>query len=187
LLDAAQDLMLTRGYAATSVDEICATAGLTKGSFFHYFDGKEDLARRVAEHFYASWQELSRTAPFRQKKDPLQRVLGVVDFFIETSRSPAWKGCLLGTFIQELAETHPAVREVCAACLEDIAEDVRQDLDLAKAKHAPHARWDTRGLAEYLIAVVQGAVILAKAKQDRKAFADSLEHFKTYLRHLFAD
>src|SRR6516225_3123116 len=99
MLDAAQDLMLAKGYTATSVDEICEAAGLTKGSFFHYFEGKEHLGRLVAERFYASWQQLSRAAPFRRKKDPLDRVFGQVDFFIAMSRRPAWKGCLLGTFV----------------------------------------------------------------------------------------
>ncbi|HKB41203.1 MAG TPA: TetR/AcrR family transcriptional regulator [Gemmataceae bacterium] len=185
LLDAAQELMLARGYTATSVDEICATAGLTKGSFFHYFAGKEQLGKAVAQRFYTSWQEMSRAAPFRHKKNPLQRVFGTVDFFIETSRAPGWKGCLLGTFIQELSESHPRIREVCAARLGELADDFRQDLDEAKAKYAPRARWDTRSVSEHLMAVAQGAVILAKARQDRQAFAESLEHFKEYLKRLF--
>src|SRR5262245_56780732 len=90
LLDAAQELMLAKGYTATSVDEICETAGLTKGSFFHYFEGKEHLARLVAQRFYASWEEMSRAAPFRRQKDPLRRVFGSVDFWIEASRAPGW-------------------------------------------------------------------------------------------------
>jgi TetR/AcrR family transcriptional repressor of nem operon len=185
LLDAAQELMLAKGYTATSVDEICATAGLTKGSFFHYFEGKEQLGRLAAERFYTSWHQVSQAALFRQKKDPLHRVFGFVDFFIEMSRAPAWKGCLLGTFIQELSESHPQIRAVCAARLDELADSFRQDLEEAKAKYAPRARWNPRSLAEHLIAVAQGAIILAKAKQDRKAFEESLGHFKEYLKRLF--
>jgi TetR/AcrR family transcriptional repressor of nem operon len=186
LLDAAQELMLTRGYTATSVDEICETARLTKGSFFHYFEGKEHLGRLVAQQFYASWQQLSQSAPFRRKKDPLDRVFGQVDFFIEMSHTPKWKGCLLGTLVQELSDTHPQIRSVCAACLDDLADSLKQDLEEAKAKYTPRARWNSQSLAEHLIAVAQGAIILAKARQDRKVFEESLGHFKEYLRHLFA-
>jgi TetR/AcrR family transcriptional repressor of nem operon len=96
-----------------------------------------------------------------------------------------WKGCLLGTFVQELSETHPQIRSVCAACLDDLFDNLKQDLDEAKAKYAPRARWSTRSLAEHLIAVAQGATILAKAKQDRKVFEESLVHFKEYLKRLF--
>src|SRR5262245_10630984 len=57
LLDAAQELMLTQGYTATSVDEVCQSAGLTKGSFFHYFQSKEDLGMAVVRRFAdAMWK-----------------------------------------------------------------------------------------------------------------------------------
>ena len=185
LLDAAQELMLAKGYTATSVDEICETAGLTKGSFFHHFEGKEHLGRLLAQRFYASWQRESESGPLRRKKDPLERVLGQVDFFVKMSRTPGWKGCLLGTFVQELSETHPQIRSVCAACLDDLAGRLKQDLEEAKAKYAPRARWNARSLAEHLVAVAQGGIILAKARQDRKVFEESLVHFKEYLKRLF--
>jgi TetR/AcrR family transcriptional repressor of nem operon len=185
LLDAASELMLAKGYTATSVDEVCDAAGLTKGSFFHYFEGKEHLGRVVAQRFYTSWHQMSQSAPFRRKKDSLERVLGHVDFFIEMSRAPTWKGCLLGTFVQELSQTHPQIRTVCAACLDDLADSLEKDLEEAKAKYSPRARWNARSLAEHMIAVAQGAVILAKAKQDSKVFEQSLGHFKDYLKRLF--
>jgi TetR/AcrR family transcriptional repressor of nem operon len=185
LLNAAQELMLSKGYNATSVDEVCEAAGLTKGSFFHYFEGKEHLGSLVAKRYYTSWQRLSQSAPFRWKKDPLERVFGAVDFFIEMSRAVTWKGCLLGTLVQELAETHPQIRSVCATCLGDLADNLKQDLEEAKAKYAPRARWGAQSLAYHLIAVAQGATILAKAKQDQKALEDSLGHFKEYLKRLF--
>jgi TetR/AcrR family transcriptional repressor of nem operon len=185
LLNAAQELMLSKGYTATSVDEICETAGLTKGSFFHYFESKEHLGRSVAQWYYASWQQLSESAPFRQIKDPLERVLGVVDFFVEVSRAPSWKGCLLGTFVQELAQTHPQIRSACARCLDDLVDSLAQDLEEAKAKYAPRARWSAQSLAEHFIAIAQGSIILAKAKQDQKVFEKSLGHFKEYLKRLF--
>jgi TetR/AcrR family transcriptional repressor of nem operon len=185
LLDAAQELMLTKGYTNTSVDEICEAAGLTKGSFFHYFDGKEHLGRLVAERFAAAKQQMFQSAPFRQKTDPLDRVFGFVDFLIEMSHTPmAAKGCLLGTFVQELAHTHPKIRSVCAACFEKSADSLTRDLEEAKAKYAPGARWGPQSLAEHLIAVVQGAIILAKAKQDPKPLEEGLLHFREYLKVL---
>jgi TetR/AcrR family transcriptional repressor of nem operon len=186
LLDAAQELMLAKGFTATSVDEVCEAAGLTKGSFFHYFEGKEHLGRLVAERFFASRKEMFLSAPFRQKKDPLDRVFGFVDFLIEMSRSPmAIKGCLLGTFVQELSQTHPQIRSVCAACLDEQADFLTQDLEEAKVKYAPRARWSAKSLAEHLIAVAQGAIILAKAKQDKKVMAESLGHVREYLKYAF--
>jgi TetR/AcrR family transcriptional repressor of nem operon len=187
LLDAAQELMLAKGYTATSVEEVCQAAGLTKGSFFHYFQGKEDLGMAVAKRFYAAKQERFQAAPFRRLDDPLERVFGHVDFLIEMARTPmAAKGCLLGTFVQELSQTHPNIRAVCAACFDESARGLEQDLEEARAKHAPPASWSARSLAEHLIAVVQGAIILAKAKQEQKVVEESLLHLRDYLKHLFA-
>ena len=186
LLDAAEELMLAKGYTATSVDEICAAAALTKGGFFHYFEGKEDLGKLVAERFFAARKEMFLSAPFRQKKDPLDRVFGFVDFLIGMSRSPgAVTGCLLGTFVQELSQTHPQIRSVCAACFEEQAEFLKQDLEEAKRKYARRALWSPQSLAEHLIAVVQGAIILAKAKQDKKVMEESLGHVREYLKCVF--
>jgi len=186
LLGAAEELMLTKGYTATSIDEICSAAGVTKGSFFHYFENKEHLGRELAEWFHTSRSQQFQSAPFHQKKDPLDRVFGYIDFIIEMSRTPvAAKGCLLGTFIQELSQTQPGIRSVCAACLKEHTDRLKQDLDAAKTKHAPRARWSTQSLAEHLIAVLQGAIVVAKAKQDQKAVEESLLHFREYLKFLF--
>jgi TetR/AcrR family transcriptional repressor of nem operon len=186
LLDAAQELMLGKGYTATSVEEICEAAGLTKGSFFHYFEGKEHLGRVVAERFSATMQQVFQSAPFHQKKDPLERVFGRIDFLIELARSPQRpRGCLLGTFVQELSATHPGIRSVCATCFADAARSFQQDLDEARTRYAPRSRWSSQSLAEHLTAVAQGALILAKAKQDPEAMAEGLTHFRTYLEYLF--
>jgi TetR/AcrR family transcriptional repressor of nem operon len=186
LLDAAQGLMLAKGYTATSVDEICEAAKLTKGSFFHYFEDKEHLGRAVAEHFASSMRERFQSAPFHQEKDPLDRVFGRIDFLLGLARSPQGpRGCLLGTFVQELSATHPTIRSVCATCFAETARSFQQDLDEAKARYAPRARWSTQSLAEHLTAVAQGSIILAKAKQDPKVLEESLLHFRRYLECLF--
>src|SRR5262249_42637775 len=187
LLDAAQELMLAKGYTATSVDEVCEAAGLTKGSFFHYFEGKEHLARVVVERFFSTKRQLFESAPFRQIKDPLDRVFGYVDFLVEMSRNQtAGKGCLLGTFAQELSATHPSIRAVCESCFSAQAESIKQDLEQAKGMYAPAASWSPQSLAEHLLAVIQGALILAKAKQSPRVLEESLLHFRDYLRCVFS-
>ena len=186
LLDAAQEVMLAKGFTATSVDEVCETAGLTKGSFFHYFESKEHLGRVLAERFYTAGQQRFESAPFRQLRDPVDRVMGFLDHLLEMTRaSTAFRGCLLGTFVQELSQTHPGIRSVCATGFEALARFLKQDLEAAKASHAPDAGWDPQSLAEHMIAVVQGAILLAKAKQDRKVVEQSLGHLKEYLKCVF--
>jgi TetR/AcrR family transcriptional repressor of nem operon len=186
LLDAAQQLMLVKGFPATTVDEICDTAGFTKGSFFHYFKSKEHLGKEVLDRFFSFLQQTSREGTFRKKSDPLQRVYGYVDRFIEMATNPEQpSGCLLGHFTQELSDTHPEIRSQCAQHFAEWAATFKQDLDEAKTKHAPRASFDTQSVAEYFIAVMQGSRILATAKQDSAVFEQNLQHFKRYVKSLF--
>jgi TetR/AcrR family transcriptional repressor of nem operon len=185
LLDAAQELMLAKGFTATSVDEVCDAAGLTKGSFFHYFESKEHLGRVVAERYCTAAQQRFEAAPFRRLEDPVDRVLGFIDYLLERARSSMFRGCLLGTFVQELSQTHPGIRSVCAAGFEGLADFLKQDLVQAKRHAAARARWAPQGLAEHMIAVMQGAIILAKAKQDLTVVEESLGHLKEYLKNVF--
>ena len=77
LLDAAMTLLRTRGYAATTVDEICAAAGVTKGAFFHHFRSKEDLGVAAAAHFSTWLEALFARSGWRDHADPLDRVLAL--------------------------------------------------------------------------------------------------------------
>jgi TetR/AcrR family transcriptional repressor of nem operon len=186
LLDAAQRLMLAKGFVAATVNEICEAAGVTKGSFFHYFESKEDLASAALDRFVAAKAAGFQQAPFVKKHDPLERVYGLVDFVVEMSKSAQpVQGCLLGNFAQELSDTHPNIRKQCAQHFAQWADGFKRDLDQAKSLHAPKAAFDTQSLAEHFIAVLEGALILAKARQDRRVIGEHLRHFKQYLTSLF--
>src|SRR5690242_5910060 len=80
LLDAAMQVVRAQGYCATTVDGICRAAGLTKGAFFHHFKSKEDLAVAAAQHFSEMAERLFGAAPYRELADPLDRLLGYIDF-----------------------------------------------------------------------------------------------------------
>ncbi len=186
LLDAAQRLMLAKGFVATTVDEICDEASLTKGSFFHYFKSKDHLGQAVLDRFVSTKQQAIQKGPFLKMRDPLQRVYGYLDFLIEMSKSPAAPpSCLLGNFAQELSNTHPKIRTQCATYFAKWAEQFKRDLDEAKKQYAPHTPIDTRSLAEHFIAVLEGALILAKAKQEREPIEEHLQHFKRYVKSQF--
>ncbi len=186
LLDAAKNLMLAKGFVATTVDEICEAANVTKGCFFHYFKSKEELGQATLDLFAAGGEQMFREAPFRKKRDPLQRVYGYVDFAIEISQTPMAKhGCLLGNFAQELSDTHEAIRRKCAFHFEQVTASLQQDMEEAKRLHAPRSRIDTHSLAEHFFAVLQGAFILAKSRKDASVVKDNLCHYKRYLKTIF--
>jgi len=186
LLDAALRVIRTKGYSATSVDDICREAGLSKGAFFHHFKSKEDLAVAAAAYFAARADALFAAAPFRSAEDPLDRLLGYVDFRASILRGelPEFT-CLLGTMVQEAYETSPSIREACDLHISAHAGEVEKDVRAAKERYAPRATWDPESLALFTQAVIQGAFILAKAKHGPGIAVESLAHLRRYLETLF--
>jgi len=66
LTDATTSLILRQGFNATTVDEICAGAGLTKGSFFYHFENKDDIGQAVVKEwgeFGQSWRGMETAGP----------------------------------------------------------------------------------------------------------------------------
>ena len=185
LLDAAERLMLAKGFAATTLENICEAAGVTKGSFFHYFDSKDQMGREVLERFCASG-ERRRRACCGTETDPLKRVYHYLDQAIKMSKDPAMrKGCLLGLFAQELCDTNPRMRAVCKKGFDGWANSFGAEVAKAKAAYAPRASFDPRELAEYLIAVMEGSMILGKARRDPSIVGRNLAHVKAYVKSLF--
>ena len=186
LLDAAMRLIRTKGYSATRIEDICEAAGLTKGSFFHHFKSKEDLALAAAAHFASRADAAFAAAPYQRAVDPLDRLLGYVDF-----RSAILQGplpdftCLLGTMLQETFDTHPALRAACDTHISAHVAAVAKDIAAAKRRYSPTASWSAESLALYIQAVIQGAFILAKAKQGPKVAAECLRHLRRYLESQF--
>ena len=94
-------------------------------------------------------------------------------------------GCLLAHFALELSDTHPEIRMLCAGHFGQWAKTFKRDLDGARAKYSAKKPIDTQSLAEYFIAILEGSLIISKAKQDRRVLEKSLQHFKEYLKVLF--
>jgi TetR/AcrR family transcriptional repressor of nem operon len=187
ILDSALSVIRSKGYEATTVDDLCRSAGLTKGGFFHYFKGKEDLAIAAAGHFGAMAESVFSNAPYRALIDPLDRVLGYIDFrrAILKGRSLPEFTCLLGTMVQETYGTHPAIRAVCEREITAHAAEVEKDIAAAKERYAPDASWSPESLALYTQCAIQGAFILAKAKNGPDIAADCIDHLRRYIELLF--
>jgi TetR/AcrR family transcriptional repressor of nem operon len=186
LLDAAVEIIRQKGYAATSVDELCARAGVTKGAFFHHFPSKDSLAVAAANY----WQELSdalfAAAPYHRLNDPLDRILGYLDFRKAMLRGDVAEfSCLAGTLLQEAYQTHPDIRLACNATIGSHAASVESDIADAMKRYRIRAPWSAESLALHTQAVLQGAFILAKGKGHAAVAEDSIDHLRRYVELLF--
>ncbi len=187
LLDAALLVFRAKGYTASRVDDICEAAQLTKGSFFHHFDTKEDLALAAAEYWGAMTSALFEAAPYRSLADPRGRLLAYVDFrkAILQGALPEFT-CLVGTMVQEVYDTHPAIRVACDRSISEHAATLESDIAECMREYNVVGNWTAQSLALYIQAAIQGAFILAKAKGGPAVAADCIDHLRRYLELLFA-
>jgi TetR/AcrR family transcriptional repressor of nem operon len=187
LLDAAIEAIRAKGFEATTVEDVCAAAALTKGAFFHHFRSKDDLAVAAARRWGETTGALFETAPHHLPADPRDRVLAYIDFRKAILQgAPKDFSCLLGTMVQETYASRPAIREACRTGIFAHAATLVDDIEAAKARYAPDADWTAESLALHTQAVLQGAFILAKADGGADVAADSLDHLRRYIVLLFA-
>ena len=182
LLDAGRDVIRAKGYTATTIDDICAATGVTKGGFFHHFASKEQLGVAAIEAFDAMAEALFGSAPYQALPDPRERVLGYVDL-----RSAMIEGdiaqfsCLMGTTVQEVYATHPRLRAACEDGMSSNVAMLARDIEAAKRLYAPDASWSAESIGYFMQAALQGAFIFAKAKQSNALAKECLAHLRRYL------
>lgn len=186
LLDATLNVVRAKGYTATRIEDVCAAAGVTKGSFFHHFKSKEDLALAAAAHWQTRTAEFFAAAPYHAVSDPLDRLLAYIEFRKSslTGELPEFT-CFGGTIIQEAYRTHPEISAACDRNLAIHAEKLAADIRAAMRQYRVRGDWTAESLALHIHAVIQGGFILAKAKGSAAVAAQSLDHLSRYIELLF--
>ena len=187
LLDATLKVVRAKGYSATRIEDICAEAGLTKGSFFHHFRSKEDLALAAVAHWGARTTAFFADASYHDQSDPLDRLIAYVEFrkAIMTGELPEFT-CLLGTIIQETYVTHADINAACERILTAHARTLEADIREAMRQYQVRGDWSAETLALHIQGVIQGGFILAKAKGSAVVAAESLDHLRRYLEQTFS-
>lgn len=184
IVEAATALMLERGYAATTVDDIVTTAGVAKGSFYHFFESKEALGLAALDAYMQRGSAVVAGGSFGAVKDPVERALAFVDH-VEAVSGELWEhGCLAGSFAVELGAASPAIREAIATWFTRLEAMVARILapvsEASRVKDPPTAD----ELAAQLLTVIEGAIVMGRARSDVSRLGQAVQEFGRYLRTL---
>jgi TetR/AcrR family transcriptional repressor of nem operon len=191
ILDASQQLVLAHGFAATSVDDVIAAAGTTKGGFFHHFPSKQDLASALVARYAAADMALLDELSARSERlsaDPLQQLLLFVGLLAEAVEEHGGDdpGCLFTTFLYERDLVDGATRATIAAAMHSWRDRTREKLERAAERYPPRIEVDLEAVADQLTTLLEGAYVLSRALDDPRLIRGQLEQFRTYLALLFA-
>lgn len=179
LLAAAKALVLAHGYAGTRVDSICEKAGLTKGSFYHFFKSKEELGVATLEWSMIKSGEILADGPHVKISDPVERSFAFLAH-VENSAEQLWSsGCILASFSLELADTNEKMNQVVAGMFSQV-------LDYFATWFEPIvARWpelpSAKDLSNEYLSLLEGSIIFAKAFRDPSRISSALRAFRQNL------
>ena len=180
LIDAMRTLSLTKGFPATTVDEVCTEAQVSKGSFYHHFATKDDLGQAALDGFFDELVLALTTGPFAADEDPVERLRRFVTHAGVVCSGPLLThGCMLGSFTLDLAESHPDMRDKLSQQFSTLASYVA-DL-IRNAGDDAGVALPAEELAQQFLAVIEGSIVLAKAHADPNIVNSGLALFANHL------
>jgi len=188
ILQVAEGLMTLQGYSATSVDQVIAEAGSSKGAFFHHFNSKTDLAIQVLDRYVAADRShldagLAATAHIT---DPTARVTAFLRFYEDGADElmSEQSGCMYATVLAEREFTGGEVNDQVAKAERAWREAVADLLRPALAARRPALDIDIDALADHLYTTFEGGFILCRTLADPSAMRAQLRIYRQLVETL---
>jgi TetR/AcrR family transcriptional repressor of nem operon len=180
ILLTAMELFAAKGYGSTSVSDILSRSQANSGSLYHFFPGKQDVLVGVLEMYRDGIEQMLLDPAWRGVEDPIDRIFALLAAYRGMLlESDCLYGCPIGSLALELHEPDPPVRELLAqnfvnwtraieGCLRDAGDRLPGGVDL-------------RGLSEFILTTMEGAVMQARTHRDIAFFDRSIEQLRQHM------
>jgi AcrR family transcriptional regulator len=186
VLEAARELFWVNGYEATSVAEILEKAGVNSGSLYHYFEGKEELLLAVLDTYKDMLYPAVIEPAFKGVDDPIERIFAVLEGYRSGLLYTVFTGgCPIGNLALEVGDHHPEARKRIAANFEGWVDSIRKCLDDAAERLPAHL--DRAQLAQFILTVMEGAVMQSRAHASIAPFDSAVTQLRDYFNRLLAE
>ncbi len=183
IINTAIGLFCQKGLSATSLNMICAKSCVTKGALYHHFADKEHLTKECIEYYSRKLEEDEEKAISVGGDDPLQKVYGYIDFYIQQFKSPQYvQSNLIGSLLHEISKSYPRLRITARRAIKKRERRLSRILGDAAQKHKKEI--DAHTLSIYTITVIEGSLAFYKASPDPFIGVKNLELLKSHLHYL---
>ena len=186
LLLTAARLFHEQGFAATGIATILREADVRSGSLYHFFPSKDALLAGVLDWYEKNLEPVVLDPIERQERDPIERIFKLLDWYRDGMESTECrKGCPIGNLALEVSDTHPEVRPRIDVNFRNWAAGIERWLDEA-ADRLP-AGCDRGALSRFVLTVMEGGLMQARASDDLAPFDDSVKVLRDYTNRLLQE
>jgi TetR/AcrR family transcriptional repressor of nem operon len=190
ILATARQLVMGKGFAGTAIDDILGAAGVSKGAFFHHFKSKAHLASELVRWHAANDLKMFRTlaaeaeARHDDPYDQLMTFLEEFEAYISNPTEPS-RGCMYAVYTYEDNQFDPEVQEFVADVLREWTAIYIRKFQEVLDRYEPAQPVTARQLAEMIVSMIEGGLVLQRAYRNVNVTARQSEHFRSYLKLLF--
>jgi TetR/AcrR family transcriptional repressor of nem operon len=182
ILKAASREIYDHGFQGVSIDQIIKKTNVTKGAFFHYFPTKSDLGYAIADEVLREMIQERWVRPLAAYKNPVQGILKRFKLLTDaTPEEDLIRGCPLNNLTQEMSSVDPVFREKLKAVMTLWIDEIENYLKNAQENGYLKKTTNTRQLAEFIVATVEGSFGMGKSMADRRIYNSMYISLRDYL------
>ena len=190
IMATAEKIILQKGFAGTSIDEIIEHSHITKGGFFYHFKGKNELALALLQRYLEADDVFFNDLLSRARnlsEDPLQQLLIFLKLLAEAmSELPeTHPGCLVAAFTYESQQFDDDVIQKNKEGILSWRKLFSEQLTVVEHIYKPKLETNVDDLADMLSASLEGGIILSRALDDQQSLVKQILHYRDYLRLLY--
>ena len=181
ILDAAALLITERGFQQTSIDDVIKSSKLSgKSHFYHYFKSKEELGYEVLNRQFERFAERGLAILREPMIDPLERLDLFIDTIVAAQMQRGFKGgSPFGNLAAEMADAHEGFRARIEVVFERWSSQIQSLLWEARPQLVEDV--DAARLARFVIAALEGALLMSRVQRDAAALRGIAQDLKRFV------
>ncbi|MBI4481533.1 MAG: TetR/AcrR family transcriptional regulator [Acidobacteria bacterium] len=177
ILKTASELICEQGYHRTSIEDIVQASGIKKGTVFHYFKSKEELGFAVLDHQYRGFAD-ELASIFSPPGEAWEQVQEFLDLVVHHyAKNGCRGGCPFGNLALEMSDQHEGFRQKLNTIFGSWVRIVQGALERSLLDAGPRASV----MATFVVASLEGAIMLARLGKDPGLLAQCVLEIKKYV------